>query len=181
VTAGVTIVINDNGGNKNGSGPKRLLSWLRSRDLLSITVFLAPLFVLVFLGLFRWLSLQSPQLLGANVSFSMLGVTFTVGSAAGLFLSAKAPTLLHRTGMPGILMLIAPFLKTGMWESEELAGVMRRSWDLMTKHVGFIQQLNWTQKYASKPSNFTMSEAISLILKLLPPVEKHSATCARCN
>jgi hypothetical protein len=181
VTAQVTIVIKESGGNKNGSGPGRLLSWLRSRDLLSITVFLAPMFVLVFLGLFRWFSLQTPQLFGATISLPMLGVAFTIGSATGLFLSTKAPTLLHRTGMPGILMLISPFLKTGMWESEELAGVMRRSWELMTKHVGFIQQLNWTQKYASKPSNFTMSEAISLILRLLPPVEKHSATCARCN
>ncbi len=175
------IITKGSGEAKNGSGRERLLSWLRIGGPLSITAFFAPIAVLIFLGLFRWFNLESPQVLGSTVSLTTLGVALTSGSAAGLLLSIKAPTLLHRTGTPGILMLIAPFLKTGMWESEELAGVMRRSWELMTKHVGFIQQLNWTQKYASKPSNFTMSEAISLILKLLPPVEKHSATCARCN
>jgi hypothetical protein len=156
-------------------------SWLKLGGPISILVFFAPLLVLVFLGLFRWFNLQSLQLLGASVSLAMIGTALTIGSAAGLVVSIKAPGLLRKTRMPGILSLIAPFLKTSMWESEELAGVMSKSWQLMTKHVAFIQTLGWTQNYASKPTNFTMSEAISLILKLLPPVEKHSATCVQCR
>ena len=176
----MTIVTEGNEA-KTGSLKANLLSRIRIGGPLSLATFFAPIAVLVFLGLFRWLNLQSPQLVGITISLSVIGIVVTTGSAAGLFLTLKAPNFLHRTVRPGILMLISPFLKTGMWESEELAGVMRRSWELMTKHTGFIQQLPLAQKYASKPSNFTMSEAISLILKLLPPVEKHSATCARCK
>jgi hypothetical protein len=177
----MTIVTKGSAEAKNGSGRARLLSWLKTGGPISTAIFFAPVAVLIFLGLFRWFNLQSPQLFGATISLEVLGLAFTAGSTAGLFLSIKTPRFFHRAEMPGILMLIAPFLKSGMWESEELAGVMRRSWELMSKHVGFVQQQSWTQKYTSKPSNFTMSEAISLILKLLPPVEKHSSTCSRCN
>ncbi len=156
------MITKGSGEAKNGSARARLLFWFRMGGPLAITIFFAPLAVLIFLGLFRWFNLQDLQVLNTTISLATLGIVFTAGSTVGLLLSIKAPIFLHRTGTPGILMLIAPFLKTGMWESEELAGVMRRSWELMTKHVGFIQQLNWTQKYASKPSNFTMSEVCNM-------------------
>src|SRR5919108_3940384 len=166
---------------KTGSVRAKLVNRIKMEGPISLATFFAPVAVLVFLGLFRAVNLQSPQILGSTVSLPVIGIVVTAGSAAGLFLTVKAPSFLHRAGKPAILMLIAPFLKTGMWESEELAGVMRRSWELMTQHIGFIQQLPLAQKYSVKPSNFTMVEAISLILKLLPLVEKHSATCARCK
>ena len=163
---------------RESSQPSRF----RKDKALSVLASLAPLLVLAFLGLFRALNLETPvQLLGLNIGSLLLGAGLTAGSIIGLVLTIKAPSLLHRSEMPGILRLIAPFLKTSMWESQELAGVMHRSWELMTKHVAFVQTLAWTQNYSSKPSNFTMSEAISLILKLLPPVEKHSATCLHCD
>ncbi|OLE59135.1 MAG: hypothetical protein AUG17_04170 [Crenarchaeota archaeon 13_1_20CM_2_53_14] len=170
------------GDSRTVSAGSNLPSWFNANKALSVLAFLAPVLVLAFLGLFRALNLETPvQLLGLTLDSVLLGVGLTAGSAVGLAFTIKAPSLLHRSEMPGILRLIAPFLKTSMWESQELAGVMHRSWQLMTKHVAFVQTLAWTQNYSSKPSNFTMSEAISLILKLLPPVEKHSATCLHCN
>jgi hypothetical protein len=153
-------------------------AWLKFGEPASMLILFAPLFVLVFLGLFRWINLQ-PQLFGANLP--IIGAILTIGSTTALVLTVKAPVLLRRTRVPGILMLVSPFLKTSMWESEELAGVMRKSWELMTKHLAFIQTLSWTQNYVLDRPNFTMSEAISLILKLLPPVEKHSASCTGCK
>jgi len=85
-------------------------------------------------------------------------------------LSVRAPNLLHMSRPPGVLEIIAPFLKSNMWESQELAMVIHKSYELMKKHVGYIRTLSWTASYTSKPLNFMMSEAISLILKLLPPV-----------
>jgi len=170
------------GDSQTTSRGSSLPSRFKADKALSVLASLAPLLVLAFLGLFRALNLETPvQLLGLNIDSVLLGAGLTAGSIIGLVLTIKAPSLLHRSEMPGILRLIAPFLKTSMWESQELAGVMHRSWELMTKHVAFVQTLAWTQNYSSKPSNFTMSEAISLILKLLPPVEKHSATCVHCN
>jgi hypothetical protein len=157
-----------------------------------------PLFLL-FLTVFHWLSPQTnPALFDSTLSFAILGVGLAAASASGLALmvrpgflrwgfrktslgfNIRAPSIPHRSH-PGILELIAPFLRSNMWESQELATVMHKSYELMKKHVGYIRTLSWTERYTSKPSNFMMSEAISLILKLLPPVEKHSATCRGCK
>jgi hypothetical protein len=161
---------------------------------------LEPSLFLLFLTVFHWLDPQiNPLLFGTTESLAVLGLGLAAASAAGLALMVKplflqhgsrmtslglnvrTPTIPHRSRPPGILELISPFLKSNMWESQELAMVMHRSYELMKKHVGYIRTLPWTERYTSRPSNFMMSEAISIILKLLPPVEKHSASCAGCK
>jgi hypothetical protein len=159
-----------------------------------------PPLCILFLTIFHWLSPQTnPVLFGSILSLTILGVVLTAASVAGLALmvhppflqrgqrmsnlglNVRSPSLPHRARQPGILEVIAPFLRTNMWESQELAMVMHKSYDLMKKHVAYIRTLEWTEHYTSRPSNFMMSEAISLILKLLPPVERHSITCAGCK
>jgi hypothetical protein len=161
---------------------------------------LEPLLFILFLTVYHWLSPKTnPTLFGSTASLVVLGVGLAAASAASLTLmvrphflqhgspmtnlglNVRAPSLPHRSRPPGILELIAPFLKSSMWESQELAMVMHKSYDLMRKHVAYIRTLQWTERYTSRPSNFMMSEAISLILKLLPPVERHSATCSGCK
>ncbi len=100
---------------------------------------------------------------------------------ASLGINARTRGVDLQSHPPAVLDLIAPFLRTSMWESQELAMVMHQSYDLMKKHVGYIRTLEWTGRYTSKPKNFMMSEAISLILKLLPPVERHSSICTGCK
>jgi len=158
-----------------------------------------PLFLL-FLTIFHWLSPQTnPLLFGSPVSLAILGIGMAAASASGLALmvrplflrngprmnrlglNVRGPNIPHRSNTPGVLELVAPFLKSDMWESQELAMVMHKSYELMKRHIGYIRTLSWTEHYASKPSNFMMSEAISVILKLLPSVEKHSATCRGCK
>jgi hypothetical protein len=174
--------------------------WFTSHKPAFVMGLIEPPLFLLFLTVFHWLSPQTdPALFGSMVSLAILGVCVAAASASGLALmvrpgflrlgfrmkslgfNLRAPNVLLRSHLPGILELIAPFLRSNMWESQELAIVMHKSYDLMKKHVGYIRTLSWTERYKSKPSNFMMSEAISLILKLLPPVEKHSATCRGCK
>lgn len=159
-----------------------------------------PSLFLLFLTGFHLFSPQiNPLLFGSIESLLIVGLGAAAASAAGLALmvrplflqrgprmstlglNVRAPAMPHRSHPPGILELIAPFLKSTMWESQELAMVMHKSYELMKKHVAYIRTLSWTERYTSRPSDFMMSEAISLILKLLPPVEKHSATCKGCR
>ncbi|GEM_PF-4043767 len=176
------------------------LSWFTLyKPAFLMALFEPPLFLL-FLTAFHWVSPQTnPPLFGSTESLTVLALGLAAASVAGLALmirpvflqrgprmtdlglNVRAPTLPHRSRSPGILDVIAPFLRSNMWESQELAMVMHKSYELMKKHVAYIRTLAWTERYTSRPSNFMMSEAISLILKLLPPVEKHSATCAGCR
>jgi hypothetical protein len=183
---------------KIGSARARAASWFRSEKPGVIIALLDPPLCLLFLAIFHLLSPQTdPPLFDSILALEILGICLVAGSVSGLAftirpsflrggpriatLGVRAPTLPRRSRSPGILELIAPFLKTSMWESPELAMVMHKSYELMKKHMAFIRTLAWTERYTSTPSNFMMSEAISLILKLLPPVEKHSATCSGCR
>lgn len=160
---------------------------------------LDPPLTLLFLLIWHWFNAKpNPMIFDFPLSLEILGICATAASAAGLALmirlpfrggasspnlglNVRVPTLPHRSHPPGILELLAPFLKTSMWESQELAMVMHKSYELMKKHVAFIRTLTWTQRYTARPANFMMSQAISLILKLLPPVEAHSAICSGCK
>jgi hypothetical protein len=196
----LTVVLKRKRGPRIGSFRNHASSWFRSHKPAFFMALLEPSFFLLFLTVYHWLSPQTnPLLFGSTASLVVLGVGLAAASAASLSLmvrprflqrgspmtnlglNVRAPTLPHRARPPGILELIAPFLKSSMWESQELAMVMHKSYGLMKKHVAYIRTLTWTDRYTSRPSNFMMSEAISIILKLLPPVEKHSATCAGCK
>lgn len=174
-------------------------NWFQSHKTGFIIALIDPPLTLLFLLIWHWFSPKNnPPLFDFPLSLEIVAICLTAASASGLALmirlpfrkgssspslglNVRAPTLPHRSHPPGILELLAPFLKTSMWESQELAMVMHKSYELMKKHVAFIRTLTWTQRYTARPSNFMMSEAISLILKLLPPVETHSAICSGCK
>lgn len=178
----------------------RSATWFTSHKSGFTIALIEPPLLLLFLSVVHLFNPRlNPFLFDFSTGFEILGICSVAASflglvlmirprmfqhgskGTGLVLNVRVPTLPHRARFPGILELLAPFLKTSMWESQELAMVMRQSYDLMKKHVAFIRTLTWTERYTSRPSNFMMSEAISLILKLLPPVERHSATCAGCR
>ena len=175
-------------------------SWFTNRKPAFVMALLEPPLCILFLGVFHLLVPQTnPNLFDSLLSLTIVGLAMAAASVAGLALMIRPPILAqgnrmanlginvrtpaigHRFRQPAVLELIAPFLRTSMWESQELAMVMHRSYDLMKKHVGYIRTLEWAERYSSRPRNFMMSEAISLILKLLPPVERHSAICAGCK
>ena len=194
-----TMIVKGGGKSRISSIRFRSTAWFKSHRGGFVMALLVPPLSLFFLAVFHFFNPQvNPPIFGSTQSLAILGLCLAAASVSGLALSirpcfrhgapgsalglnVRAPTLPRRSRPPGILELLAPFLRTSMWESQELAMVMHRSYDLMKKHVSFIRTLTWTERYASRPSNFMMSEAISLILKLLPPVEKHSATCAGCK
>lgn len=185
---------------KTGALKFRSRTWFNShKSGFTFGILEPPLFLLFLTIIHLFNPKLNPFLFDYSTGFEILGICSAAASvsalalmvrprlfrhgskAASLGLNVRVPTLPHRARSPGILELLSPFLKTSMWESQELAMVMHQSYDLMKKHVAFIRTLSWTDRYTSRPSNFMMSEAISLILKLLPPVEKHSATCAGCK
>lgn len=173
------------------------LGWFDSHRGGFVVALLEPPLFLFFLVVLHLLNPQTnPLLFGSTLSLAILGICMAAASfsslaltvrphiakqGSGLGINVRTPSLPHRSRPPGILELLAPFLRTSMWESQELAMVMHKSYELMKKHVAFIRTITWTERYTSRPSNFMMSEAISLILKLLPPVEKHSTTCKGCK
>ncbi len=195
-----TMIVKRKARSRIGSIRTRAVLWFKYAKPGFMIAILEPPLCLLFLTIFRLLNPQTnPSLFDSNLSLAIIGVSSAAGSVSGLALTVRpaflrrgrpiqnlglnlrTPVLPHRTRPPGILEILAPFLKTSMWESQELAMVMHKSYELMKKHVAFIRTLTWTERYTSRPSNFMMSEAISLILKLLPPVERHSATCPGCK
>ena len=178
----------------------RSTTWFTSHKSGFTIALIEPPLLLLLLSVVHLFNPQlNPFLFDFSIGFEILGICSAAASflglalmirprmfqhgskGTGLGLNVRVPTLPHRYRPPGILELLAPFLRTSMWESQELAMVMSQSYDLMKKHVAFIRTLTWTARYTSRPSNFMMSEAISLILKLLPPVERHSSACAGCK
>ena len=185
---------------RKGAIRSSALGWFESHKGGFAVALLEPPLFLFFLMVSHLLNPQiNPLLFGSTLSLAILGICVAAASfsslaltvrphiarqgspGSGLGINVRTPTLPHRSRPPGILELLAPFLRTSMWESQELAMVMHKSYELMKKHVAFIRTLTWTERYTSRPSNFMMSEAISLILQLLPPVEKHSAICTGCK
>ena len=188
------------GKSRKGAIRSSALGWFESHKGGFVVALLEPPLFLFFLVVLHLFNPQiDPLLFDSTLSLAILGICMAAASfsslaltvrpriarhgspRSGLRINVRTPTLPHRSRPPGILELLAPFLRTSMWESQELAMVMHKSYELMKKHVAFIRTLTWTERYTSRPSNFMMSEAISLILKLLPPVEKHSATCTGCK
>ena len=195
-----TMIVKGKSKSRIGAIRSSALGWFEShRGGFVVALLEPPLFLFFLVALHLFNPQINPLLFGSTLSLVILGICMAAASfsslavtlrphiakqgspGSGLGINVRAPSLPHRSRPPGILDLLAPFLRTSMWESQELAMVMHKSYELMKKHVAFIRTLTWTERYTSRPSNFMMSEAISLILKLLPPVEKHSATCSGCK
>lgn len=195
-----TMIVKGKAKSRTWAMRSRATGWFTSHSAGFVVALLDPPLFLFFLMVLHLFNPQTnPPLFDPTQSWAIIGICLTAASfsslaltvrphvtkhgsaGSGLGLNVRTPSLPRRSRSPGILELLAPFLRTSMWESQELAMVMHKSYELMKKHVVFIRTLTWTERYTSRPSNFMMSEAISLILRLLPPVEKHSATCTGCK